>query len=98
MNGGREVIPALLHMRGMKFRAIFTALPAVLRKEKERALWRDYVAESLRIITENTSKFAGGSYINVKFADIINPPPAETRTGDEIIEHMKAKLAQIGGE
>lgn len=100
MNGGREVIPALLHMRGMKFRAIVTALPSVLRKGKEQALWLGYVAECVRIITENTAKSAqgGGVYMAAKYDSIITPPPAETRTGDEIIEHMKAKLTQIGGE
>lgn len=79
---------------------MIAALPDVLKDRKERDLWREYVAESLRIITENTGRAAleGGRCITVKYADIINPKPPENRTGNEIIEHMKAKLAKIGGE
>ena len=46
--------------------------------------YRIYVADCLRIISENTAKIGGGSYITAKFADIINPKPADNRTGEEI--------------
>ena len=46
--------------------------------------YRIYVADCLRIISENTAKVGGGSYITAKFADIINPKPVEKRTGEEI--------------
>ena len=46
--------------------------------------YRIYVADCLRIISENTAKMGGGSYITAKFADIINPKPVEKRTGEEI--------------
>ena len=46
--------------------------------------YRIYVTDCLRIISENTAKFGGGSYITAKFADIINPKPADNRTGEEI--------------
>ena len=46
--------------------------------------YRIYVTDCLRIISENTAKMGGGSYISVKFADIINPKPAGNRTGEEI--------------
>lgn len=36
------------------------------------------------MVTENTAKVGGGSYITAKFADIINPKPADNRTGEEI--------------
>ena len=45
--------------------------------------YRIYVTDCLRIISENTAKMGGGSYITAKFADIINPKPADNRTGEE---------------
>ena len=46
--------------------------------------YRIYIADCLRILSENTAKVGGGSYITAKFADIINPKPVEKRTGEEI--------------
>ena len=47
--------------------------------------YRIYVTDCLRIISENTAKMVnGGSYITAKFEDIINPKPADNRTGEEI--------------
>ena len=46
--------------------------------------YRIYVTDCLRIISENTAKTGGGSYITAKFADIINPKPADNRAGEEI--------------
>ena len=46
--------------------------------------YRIYVSDCLRIISENTAKMSGGSYITTKFADIINPKPVDNRTGEEI--------------
>ena len=46
--------------------------------------YRIYVSDCLRIISENTAKIGGGSYITAKIADIINPNPVDDRTGEEI--------------
>ena len=46
--------------------------------------YRIYVADCLRIISENTAKTCGGSYITAKLSDIVNPEPCEKRTGEEI--------------
>ena len=46
--------------------------------------YRIYIADCLRIISENTAKIGGGSYITAKFADIINPKPVDNRAGEEI--------------
>ena len=46
--------------------------------------YRIYVTDCLRIISENTAKIGGGSYITAKFADIINPKPVDNQTGEEI--------------
>ena len=56
--------------------------------------YRIYIADCLRIISENTAKMSGGSYITAKFADIINPKPVDKRTGEEIAADI-IKLAGI---
>ena len=57
---------------------------SLFQKEQEDKAVKNYYAECLRIITENTAKMGGGSYITAKFADIINPKPVDNRTGEEI--------------
>lgn len=48
--------------------------------------YRIYVTECFRIMTENTAKRSGGSYINKPFADVIgNSKPKDERKADEII-------------
>ena len=57
---------------------------SLFQKEQEDRAVKIYYAECLRIISENTAKMGGGSYITVKLADIINPKPVDNRTGEEI--------------
>lgn len=56
--------------------------------------YRIYIADCLRILSENTAKMGGGSYITAKLSDIINPKPVEKRTGEEIAADI-IKLARI---
>lgn len=55
-----------------------------------------YVTDALRIISENTAKYAGGSYQKARWVELIHPPKEETRTPEEVIEHMKNRLIEIG--
>lgn len=57
---------------------------SLFQKEQEDKAVKIYYAECLRIITENTAKMVGGSYIAAKLADIINPKPTDNRTCEEI--------------
>ena len=57
---------------------------SLFQKEQEDKAAKIYYAQCLRIITENTAKIGGGSYITVKFYDIINPKPVDNRSGEEI--------------
>lgn len=69
---------------------------AIARYQSQRRdlAYRIYVADCLRIISENTAKVCGGSYITAKLYDIINPKPVEKRTGEEIAADI-IKLAGI---
>ena len=53
--------------------------------------YRIYVSDCLRIISENTAKMGGGSYISAKFIDIINPQPMDNRAGEEIVADIIKK-------
>lgn len=57
---------------------------SLFQKEQEDKAVKIYYAECLRIITENTAKISGGSYITVKLSDILNPKPVDNRTGEEL--------------
>ena len=66
-------------------------ISAFLQSRKEQS-YQHYVAECLRVITENTAKMGGGSYIQAKLQDILDPKPVDNRTADEIIDIIRKKL------
>ena len=65
---------------------------SLFQKEQEEKAVKIYYAECLRAISENTAKFGGGSYIQAKLQDILDPKPVDNRTADEIIEGIRKKL------
>ena len=62
--------------------------------EQKDAAWPLYVAETLRCISESAAKL-GGPYMQAKWADILNPKPEETRSPEEVIRHVKDRLAEL---
>nr|DAM03227.1 MAG TPA: hypothetical protein [Caudoviricetes sp.] len=79
----------------MGARAILASLPALINQAAKEQAYRVYVTDALKIIGENTAKYAGGSYIKVRYLDIESPKPEETRTPKEVIAHMKQKIASV---
>lgn len=65
---------------------------SLFQKEQEEKAVKIYYAECLRIMTENTAKMGGGSYIEAKLQDILDPKPVDNRTADDIIEGIRNKL------
>ncbi len=65
---------------------------SLFQKEQEEKAAKIYCAECLRIMTENTAKIGGGSYIKVKLKDILDPKPVDNRTADDIIDGIRNKL------
>ena len=65
---------------------------SLFQKEQEEKAVKIYYAECLRVISENTAKFGGGSYIQAKLKDILDPKPTDNRTADDIIESIRKKL------
>ena len=54
------------------------------QSQQRDLVYRIYVTDCLRIISENSAKMCGGSYMKLKFSDIINPKPVDNRAGEEI--------------
>ena len=65
---------------------------SLFQKEQEEKAVKIYYAECLRIMTENTAKIGGGSYIEAKLQDILDQKPVDNRTADEIIDGIRKKL------
>ena len=68
-----------------------TCISLFQKKQEENAV-KIYYAECLRIMTENTAKIGGGSYIQVKLHEILDSKPVDNRTADDIIEGIRKKL------
>ena len=62
--------------------------------------YRIYVTDCLRIMTENTARFAKGNYVQKRYADWLKPAPTDNRTGAEIAADVikKAGLVVIKNE
>lgn len=68
---------------------------SLFKQEQEEKATKIYYAECLRIISENTAKFGGGSYIQAKLVDVLDPKPVDNRTANEIINSIKDKIEQM---
>ena len=65
------------------------------KEQQKEMAYRIYVTECFRIMTENTAKQSGGSYIDKPFTDFIgNNKPEDERTAEEIIADV-AKRAGL---
>lgn len=76
-------------------RAHLAALPAVIKERHKSEQYKSYVADCLQNISRNVAPIGRGDYVAKRWADISAPKPAETRTPQEIIAHMKQKIASV---
>lgn len=60
-------------------------------------MFRIYITDGLKVISEAV---AGGNraYLQTRYVDILDPPPEDNRTADEIISNIKSKLRALGGD
>lgn len=82
--GGESVTLALLAAPKISAGGLIRLLPILIKRQNEESAFRIYAAECMRTITENTAKFAGGSFVQAKYTDIISPKPQDNRTCEEI--------------
>ena len=58
---------------------------ARLNERAKTEAYRIYVTDALRVVAENTARFASGNYIKARYADMIELKKQDNRTGDEIV-------------
>jgi hypothetical protein len=68
---------------------------AFFKKEQQEKAYQVYVTDALRIITENTAKANGGTYLQARYVEMIEPKEEETRTANEVIIDLKEKLRRL---
>lgn len=76
---------ALIALPKLRARAIISVLPDILKQSCEHDAYKTYLAECMRMVSENTAKFAGGRYMSISFAEMLRPKPVDNRSGDEIV-------------
>ena len=57
--------------------------------------YRIYVTDCLRMMTENTARFAKGNYIKKRYADFLKNPVQDNRTGEEIAADVIKKAGLV---
>jgi hypothetical protein len=63
----------------------------VLVKERQREdLYREYIADCLQNISENTAKQSGGAYVSARFEDLVKPKPVDHRTAEQVVADVAA--------
>lgn len=82
-----------LHGRGY----VMDHCVAAFSREIENTRYRAYVTDALKLIAENTAKFAGGSYMAARWYQKYET--RDERSGDEIVMNViqKAGLTWKGG-
>ena len=59
---------------------------AEYKREQDEMMYRIYMTEAARLLTENTARFARGQMMTGRYYDIINKKThQETKSGDEIV-------------
>lgn len=63
---------------------------AFCNERQKRETLHVYVTDALKIIAENTARFAGGGVINARYYDIMHPKPPMSAAN--VRERIKAKF------
>ena len=53
------------------------------------------MTDALRVVAENTARFASGNYIKARYADIIEPKKQDNRTCEEITADVVARCGLV---
>lgn len=69
------------------------------KADQHELAYKIYITDSLKVITENTARFAGGSSMGIRYREIIDSGRNEPqRTSEDIISSISAQLEEIGGK
>ena len=75
-------------MPKLRARAYISVLPVAMKRQCEQEIFREYIADGIQMISENTANYVSGRYIVNRYTEIINKKSSDNRTGDEIVEDI----------
>lgn len=86
----------MLDLYGREY--VITHAVAEINERAEARRYRAYITDALMVMTENTAKFVGGSYVKTRW--LKDKELEDERTGDEVALEviMRAGLKVKGGE
>ena len=64
---------------------------ARLNEKARNDAYRIYVTDALRLVAENTARYASGDCIKARYADMIGPKKQDNRTCEEITADIVAR-------
>ena len=65
---------------------------SLVRKRDEEAAYRIYMTDTVQLLSENLARAVSGSYVSVRYSDIVRPAPRDTRTEEEKFYDVIASL------
>lgn len=68
---------------------------ARLNEKARNDAYRIYVTDALRIVGENTARYASGNYIKARYADMIEPKKQDNRTCEEITADVVVRCGLV---
>lgn len=69
---------------------------SVLSNKRKQEIFVAYLTNATKNINEILANVYGGNYMSVRYTDIIDDTPQDTRTGEEIKNYMMDKINSIG--
>lgn len=73
-------------------------LASLQHEAAEKRLYA-YITDALKVMTENTAKFAGGAYISARWIESELPEKKEEKSGDEIAADIIQRIGlKLKGE
>lgn len=87
--GAERIVNALLSAPRLKVKAMFGVLPQLIKNQSIGETYQIYVTDCLRMISENTAKQSGGSYIPKRYADFITGPSKLKKTPQQIVADLE---------
>lgn len=71
---------------------------SVLSNKRREEILAAYLTNAIKNINEILANVYGGNYMSMRYTDIIDDKPQDTRTGEEIKNYMMDKINSIGKE
>lgn len=69
-------------------------IPSVILEQNRADITSAYIAEGIRICGENLSRAFGGSYMQKRLSEVLDPVPEDKRSGDEIADYIMKRLTE----